>query len=167
MLIPFLNNQAWCRRRFLYVKQIALILFAGLIVAGCQTSTVESRRLERSAAYEALSLEMKALVDAGQLKVGMSEDAVFIAWGQPSEILQSESTGGRETTWLYHSMWMQETRYWAYREVWRGNQMHLERFLERDYDPRTYVNAEIKFVGGVVKEWRTLPKPLDRSTRSY
>jgi hypothetical protein len=143
------------------------LLLTALLAAGCQTSTVESRRAERPSAYEALAPEIRALVDQGQIKVGMNEDAVYIAWGPPSEIVQSETQSGRLTTWLYHSTMMEETRYWAYREIWRGNQMFLERYLERDYDPRHYVKAEIVFEKGAVKEWRTLPKPLGRGRTLY
>lgn len=143
-----------------------VILVTGLLAAGCQTSTIESRRAERAAAYAALPADIQAMVNQGQIQVGMTEDAVYIAWGAPSEIVQAETRAGRTTTWLYHSTWMEETRYWAYREVWRGNQLFLERYLERDYDPRHYVKAEIVFEKGRVKEWRTLPKPLNRS-RSY
>ncbi len=144
------------------VRALFTILAVGLLAVGCQTSTVESRRAERASAYAALPPEIKALVDQGQIKVGMSEDAVFIAWGPPSEVLHAESSGGRTTTWQFHSTVMQETRYWAYREVYRGNQQFLERYLERDYDPQTYVKAEIIFTNGVVKEWRTLPRPVSR-----
>lgn len=144
------------------MNRVFAILAAALLAAGCQTSTVESRRAERSAAYAALSPELKALVDQGQIRVGMSEDAVFIAWGPPSQVIESESAGGRATTWLYHSTYMQETRYWAYREVYRGNQQFLERYLERDYDPQDYVKAEIIFANGAVKEWKTLPRPVGR-----
>jgi len=144
------------------VNRLIAILAATLLAAGCQTSTVESRRAERAAAYDALSPELKALVDQGQIRVGMGEDAVFIAWGPPSQITHAESASGRVTTWLYHSTYMQETRYWAYREVYRGNQQFLERYLERDYDPQDYVKAEIIFANGVVKEWRTMPRPVGR-----
>lgn len=126
-----------------------------LLLCACATSTIETRRKERAAAYAALSPEMKQLVDQGQIKVGLSMDAVYVAWGPPAETLQSESDQGAATTWLYHGSWMQETRYWSYRE---GNR-HGTAFLERYYDPRDYVRAEIIFVNGVVKSWRTLPQP--------
>ncbi len=143
----------------------SLILLAVLVSTGCRSSTIETRRVERSAAYEALSAEWKELVDNGQIKVGMSQDAVFIAWGPPSQVLQRETTAGLTTTWLYHSTYMEETRYWAFREVYRGNQPFLERYLERTYDPRDYVRAEITFRQGVVSEWSTLPRPTGRGAR--
>lgn len=130
-------------------------------MAGCQTSTIETRRVERAAAYAALSPEIRSLVDQGQVRVGMDEDAVYISWGAPSQVLHSQGRGGAvTTTWLYHGSWMEETRYWAYREVYRENVVFLERYLERDYNPRSYVQAEITFENGKVKAWRTLPKPL-------
>ena len=141
------------------VSRLFIILVAGLLLAGCATSTVESRKKERAAAYAALPPDVKSFVDNGQIKVGLSEDAVYIAWGQPAEILHSESGNAAESTWLYYGGWMEETRYWTYREAGRGRDIYLERYLDRDYQPRTYVSAEIVFVNGQVTRWRTLPRP--------
>ena len=141
------------------VSRSFIILVAGLLLAGCATSTVESRKKERVAAYAALPPEVKSFVDNGQIKVGMSEDAVYIAWGPPAEILHSESGNAAESTWLYYGGWMEETRYWTYRQAGSGRDIYLERYLDRDYQPRTYVSAEIVFVNGQVNRWRTLPRP--------
>ncbi len=91
----------------------------------------------------------------------MPADAVYIAWGAPSEALESEDAqNGRVTTWRYYGSWMQETRYWAYREVSRGGpDLALERYLMSDYNPRDYVRAEILIKDGAVLSWRTLPRP--------
>lgn len=121
-----------------------------LVVAGCATSSIEKRKNERSAAYASLTPEMKSLVDKGQIKAGMTQDAVYMAWGAPAQILQSENQGGAATTWIYRGGYLEETRYWA---GWRSPR------LEHDYQPRTYVSAEIIFVDGKVKQWRTLPQP--------
>ena len=137
-------------------------MFSALILCGCSTpSSIESRRTEKLTAYSALAPEEQALVDQGQIKVGMSADAVYIAWGQPAEVLESEDPQrGRITTWQYHGSWMQESRYWAYRETSRGgNDLYLERYLVSDYQPRDYVRAEINFQNGRVLNWRTLPRP--------
>ena len=136
-----------------------IILAAGLLLAACATSTVESRKKERAAAYATLPPDVKSLVDNGQIKAGMSEDAVYIAWGSPSEILRSETGSTAQSTWLYYGGWMEETRYWSYRQAGRGRDLYLERYLDRDYQPRTYVSAEIVFVNGQVTRWRTLPRP--------
>jgi hypothetical protein len=141
------------------MSRILIVLVSGALLMGCATSTIESRKKERAAAYTAFPPEVKNFVDNGQIKVGMTEDAVYIAWGTPAEILQSETGNRAESTWLYHGGWMEETRYWTYREAGRGRDIHLERYLDRDYQPRTYVSAEIVFVNGCVNRWRTLPRP--------
>jgi hypothetical protein len=141
------------------VKVFVAILFC-LAAAGCATSTIESRKKERMASYNALPPDQKQLVDQGQIKVGMGADAVFIAWGPPSEVLESETEQGRWTTWVYHGQVMEESRYWTYREIARDGTTFLERHLESDYFPRSYVRAEISFQNNMVKSWRTLPQPV-------
>lgn len=140
------------------------VLAGGLMIflASCATSTVESRKQERMTSYLSLTPEQKRLVDAGQIRVGLNADAVYIAWGPPGEVVESESDQGHITTWIYHGQTMEETRYWTFREVPRDGTVFLERHLESDYSPRSYVRAEIQFVEGQVKAWRTLPKPPGR-----
>ena len=141
------------------MKSLRLILTAALLLASCATSTIESRRKERSAAYAGLSPEQKELVDKGQIKVGMSPEAVYIAWGPPSEIVESETPQGHNTVWIYHGQVMQESRYWTYREISRDGTTFLERYPESDYFARSYVRAEIHFGNGTVTRWQTLPRP--------
>lgn len=144
-----------------HVRFVAVPLLASFLLLGCASSSIETRRAEKVGGYEQLSPEEKRLVDEGQIKVGMSADGVYIAWGQPSETLESEDENGRVTTWRYYGTWMQETRYWAYRETRRDNSpdLYLERYLMSDYNPRDYVRAEINFKDGKVVSWRTLPRP--------
>jgi hypothetical protein len=143
------------------MRNLFLLGSLTLLLAGCATSTIESRRQERPAAYAGLSPELKELVDQGLIRTGMPEDAVYIAWGKPAQVLHSQAgEGGPTTTWLYHGGWMEETRYWNYREINYGGKRHLERYLDRDYVPREYVSAEIVFVDGKVHSWRTLPRPI-------
>jgi hypothetical protein len=134
------------------VKSVAfLLLFISLLLTGCTTSNIDTRRRERPTGFAALSPESKALVSDGQIRRGMSEDAVYIAWGKPAQILQQEDQHGLATIWVYLGGWIQETRYWY----------PNRRFPETDYQPRTYVRAEITFVKGAVDNWRTLPQPLN------
>jgi hypothetical protein len=135
-------------------------LLLPLVLAGCATKpTVESRRAERAAAYGELSPEHRELVDAGQIKVGMNEDAVFIAWGRPAQVLQSEDGSGRVTTWLYQDTTTDEFVGWRYVEVAGPNGSHLTRRLDRDFSVREYVSAELVFRDGRLQSWRTLPRP--------
>jgi hypothetical protein len=138
--------------RLTAVKSWICVLSACLVLAGCATTnTIDSRKQERAAAYAALSPEFKSLVDGGHIRKGMTEDAVYIAWGKPAQILQQENQQGAATVWLYEGGWMEETRYWTGRR-------HAQ--LEHDYQPRAYVRAEIVFVKGQVVSWRTLPQPV-------
>lgn len=135
-----------------------LFLSLSLLLVGCATtSTFEKRRTERLPAYNTLSPEFKTSVDQGQIKVGMSQDAVYIAWGPPSEILKSANEQGETTRWLYYGSYMQEFRYWTGS---RSRGFPSER-LEHDYIPRDYVSAEIVFSNGVVKSWNMRPRPTN------
>jgi hypothetical protein len=131
------------------------------LALGCATSSIESRRAEKLATYNSLPPEQKQLVDQGLIKIGMPADAVYISWGPPSEVLESEDpAAGHVITWRYYGSWMQETRYWAYRETSQNRQdLTLERYLVSDYNPRDYIRAEILLKDGKVLSWRTLPRP--------
>ena len=141
------------------MKNATCLLLAGLFLTGCATSTVEKRKQERYGPYSALPQETRGLVDQGKIKVGMSMDAVYIAWGKPSQMLNGESSRGVTTTWLYHGAYVEEYRRWSYRYSHYGGRCYPEPFLDHDYYPRSYVKAEVVFEAGVVKEWRSLPQP--------
>lgn len=133
-------------------KCASFVLLSFLFLAGCaSTGTIASRRQERAAAYAALTPEVKELVDQGRIKTGMTTDAVYIAWGPPAEVLQGGDQHGEYTTWVYRGSFLEDTRYWAGRRY---------PYLAHDYEPRTYVSAEILFVNGAVQSWRTLPQPV-------
>ena len=132
------------------MKRTLTLLLAVVVLAGCATSNnMAARKQERAASYAALKPEIRALVDQGQIRRGMSQDAVYIAWGKPSQVLQQEDQHGVIVTWLYHGNYLEETRYWPYRA----------RAPNYDYDIRSYISAEVVFQNGEVTNWRTLPKP--------
>lgn len=136
------------KRRHTIVKYLSA-LFSILLLAGCaSTANLQTRKQERYAAYQALPPEFQVAVDQGQLKVGMPMDAVYIAWGPPSQTLQSADPSGEAVTWLYHGGYVRETRYWGYRQ------------LHYDYDPRSYVRAEVVFMNGKIRSFRTFPEPV-------
>lgn len=141
------------------MKTSLWFLLAGLLLSGCASSTVETRRQERLAAYTSLTPEQKAAVDQGRIRVGMSMDAVYIAWGKPSQILAGESSQGSTVTWLYYGTYLEEQRYWSYRSYYHGDRYYASPQPAYDYYPRGYVSAEVTFEGGLVKEWRSLPQP--------
>ena len=132
-----------------------------LSAAGCATSSsVVTRRAERASAYAALAEEERALVDQGQIRTGMGEDAVYVAWGKPAQVLRSGDANGEQTTWLYHATATDSYHYWAYREYSRKDgSTYLDRSMETDYNFRDYVSAELVFRDGKLASWRMLPKP--------
>ena len=134
-------------QRYNMLKKAVVILLAGLVLTGCATSTVQSRKQQRYGAYEALTPEMRGLVDQGQIKVGMPMDAVYIAWGPFGRVLQGENEAGKTITWVYYGSYVQEVRYWGYRN------------LHYDYYPATYVRAQAVFVNGVLKSWQNFGAP--------
>ena len=141
------------------MKNTCYILLIGVLATGCATSTIESRKQERLNAYSSLSPELKSQVEQGKIKVGMSLDAVYIAWGKPSQILTGESARGSTVTWLYHGTYLEEHSYWVSRSYHPRYHAFPETYLEHDSYPRGYVRAEIVFENGAVTEWRSLPQP--------
>ncbi len=143
------------------MRIVLLLLVASLGLTGCATTSISSRKQERLGGYNSLPADQRLAVDLGQIKVGMTEDAVYIAWGRPSQTIVSESATGRTTTWLYLGTYFEEYRGWSfygYHHGYRGR-YYTAPYMTYDYAPRSYVRAEVKFEGGVVKEWRTLPGP--------
>lgn len=139
-------------------NHVGLLLLV-LLLAGCATSNVQSRRNERLSSYEALDPEVRMLVDQGKIRTGMSEDAVYIAWGQPDQILQSEDEAGPKTVWIYQGTYMEEHRYWRARPYRHGRRIYWTSYPDYDYYPRSYIGGEVVFENGAVKSWRTMPRP--------
>jgi len=143
------------------MKSMALTLLALLVLAGCAGNTVEKRKKERFTAYSGMPQEVRDLVDQGQIQVGMSPDAVYIAWGKPDQVLSAQSVEGSVTTWLYHDAHLETYRYLSYRNTRYGDHYRGEPYIAYDYRPRGYISAEILFEDEQVKEWRTFPYPVD------
>ena len=138
------------------------ILFALLVLCGCASAPkLEDRKQEKYGAYSQLSPETRALVDQGKIAIGMPMDAVYIAWGKPSEIAAGESAQGSITTWLYYGTYLQEHRYWDTRRWYTRGRYHYYGgpTLETDYVPRGFKQGEVIFQNGLVREWRVFPPP--------
>jgi len=150
-----------CPVGMVMVKKLILLGVIGLFAEGCATSTIEGRSRERAAAYAALSPEWRDLVSHGQIKVGMPMDAVYVAWGKPSQVFVSESSEGTSTTWRYQGTTYQEYRYWthSYYGGGRYGYAYTAPRLEYDYVASPYVAAEVVFEKEVVKSWQNLTQP--------
>lgn len=72
---------------------------SAMILAGC--STTESRISEHPEIYQSLSPNDQALVSRGEIRSGMSQNAVWIAWGSPDQKLMGNMRGKTTETWIY------------------------------------------------------------------
>ena len=151
--------------RLLSLPAVAVLLF----VAGCAGSPTDpahiaKRRTERAAAFASLSPAQQQLVDQGQIQVGMPEDAVYIAWGKPAQVLKRGDAAGEETTWLYTSSTTDQYLNWNYVEVrGRDGDRGLGRVMTTDYTFHDYVSARLVFRGGHVATWEMLPAPASNT----
>jgi hypothetical protein len=134
-------------RQLKHFAMLIGLLAAGSFMAGCATNTVESRKQEKYAAYEALSPEARTAVDQRQIRIGMPMDAVYIAWGKPGEVVEGENEAGHTVTWVYYDYYLQDVYYSGYRRPHTG------------YYSTSYVRAQVIFTNGVVKQWQTFPAP--------
>jgi hypothetical protein len=142
------------------VKPAAISLLLALFVTGCATSTVDKRKQERATAYSELTPELRTLVDQGQIQIGMPMDAVYIAWGKPSQVATGQGANGKTTTtWVYSGTTWREHRYWNYRHSYGSRYGYPEPYLDYEYIPSSYVAAEVVFEDGVVKSWRNITAP--------
>jgi hypothetical protein len=77
---------------------LVAVLLAALL-SGC--STVESRIKSNPPLYASLSPADQALVRQGQIRVGMSKAAVFLAWGNPDRIRSGVRDAHPFEAWIY------------------------------------------------------------------
>ena len=136
-------------------RTVMLAAVAALAVGGCATSTVQSRIREQPAAYASLSPEFQKAVAQGELKEGMSMDAVYIAWGKPFEVFKGHSAQGPTTTWVYMGTQVVEYPYWAYSLTY-GYSYPMTPTIHYAWGPYQYARAEVVFVNGRVSSWRKL-----------
>jgi hypothetical protein len=75
------------------------IAAGALALASC--STIESRISEHPEIYRNLSSRDQALVNQGQIRAGMSANAVWLAWGSPDWKVIGNMRGHSTETWVY------------------------------------------------------------------
>jgi outer membrane protein assembly factor BamE (lipoprotein component of BamABCDE complex) len=87
-----------------FMKRISKTLLLGLTAGAlCLTSceTVENRISEHQDMFNTLSRRDQALVRQGQIRSGMSMNAVWLAWGSPAQKTYGEMRGRQTETWIY------------------------------------------------------------------
>ena len=66
------------------MRNLLVSLTVGLVVCSCVPATPQARIQQSPALYAALSPKEQQLVQQGTLAKGMSQNAVFLAWGPPA-----------------------------------------------------------------------------------
>jgi hypothetical protein len=84
-------------RRFASVALTVGISVGALILTGC--ATTEARISNNPEIYQRLSPRDQALVSQGQVRPGMSMDAVWLAWGTPEQKIPGPMRNSE--TWVY------------------------------------------------------------------
>src|SRR5947208_15145413 len=82
----------------------ALLTVAGagaFLFVGC--STTESRISEHRDLYASLPARQQQLVAQGQIAPGMSQNAVWLAWGSPDQKVNGCARGPSTQTWVSYS----------------------------------------------------------------
>jgi hypothetical protein len=72
---------------------------SAIILTGC--STTESRISDHPEIFQSLSPNDQALVSRGQIRSGMSANAVWLAWGSPEQKAVGDMRGRPTETWIY------------------------------------------------------------------
>ena len=80
---------------------MALTLLGALLLSGCETP--RDRIAQRPEVYNALSPRDRDLVSRGEIREGMSRDAVYLAWGAPNQRGPGRHRGSSAETWVYFS----------------------------------------------------------------
>ena len=86
-------------RRVASVALTFAMAVGALILTGC--ATTEARISNNPEMYQRLSPRDQALVSQGQVRPGMSMDAVWLAWGTPDQKIPGERHGRPTETWMY------------------------------------------------------------------
>jgi hypothetical protein len=86
------------------------IAAGALVLTSC--STIESRISEHPEIYRNLSSRDQSLVNQGQIRYGMSRNAVWLAWGSPDSKVIGNMRGRSTETWIY--VYYAHPYYYAY-----------------------------------------------------
>ncbi len=83
------------------MKYLLIAISAGMLLVSCAPSTPLARIQRQPEKFEALSVKHRELVERGQIDRGMSQDAVYFAWGSPASVFQGSNNGRPTERWDY------------------------------------------------------------------
>ena len=83
------------------MRNLLIAISSGLFFASCAPTTPLARIQQQPEKFEALNTKQKQLVEKGQIDRGMSQDAVYLAWGAPSRVFQGSKNERVTERWDY------------------------------------------------------------------
>ena len=161
---------------------MALTFVCALVLSACETP--QDRIKQRPEVYSALSQRDRELVARGEIREGMSRDAVYLAWGAPNQRGTGRYRGSTAETWIYFDTSAGD--YYpppfaygyglgyggfgyggSYLHRHRSGRLHRHHFYDPFYDPffyrRTsvvsYPERIVSFQNGRVISFQFLPPP--------
>jgi hypothetical protein len=87
------------------------VALSALITTSCETT--EHRISTHPEIYQGLSANDQALVSRGQIRPGMSQNAVWLAWGSPERKITGNMRGHQTQTWIYITYETAPYPYWG------------------------------------------------------
>jgi hypothetical protein len=97
-------------KRQISLRALTLSLAASaLFLAGC--ATPEQRISDHPEIFQTLGPRDQELVKAGKIREGMSQDAVWLAWGTPDQKATGVARGKPVETWIYNDYYYANSPY--------------------------------------------------------
>jgi hypothetical protein len=87
------------------------VALSALITTSCETT--ENRISKNPEIYQRLSANDQAVVSRGQIRPGMSQNAVWLAWGSPERKITGNMRGHATETWIYITYETAPYPYWG------------------------------------------------------
>ena len=81
------------------------LLIALLATVGC--NNFDHRMQQKAALVSTLDSATQARLKAGEIRLGDSEDLVYLACGTPDEKKLTTTASGQTTTWVYNRYWQE------------------------------------------------------------
>ena len=90
------------------LRSFSVFFFAaGILLALTGCSTFQSRAKQKAAVFNTLDVATQARLESGEIRVGDTMDAVYIALGSPDEKRDQTTAKERNTVWIYNHYWQE------------------------------------------------------------
>lgn len=134
-------------------------IFCMVCVFACfaACSTPQKRAEENPEAFGRLTKSEQQLVLSGRVKEGLDSDAVYIALGRPSRVLEGSEGGQFYERWIYSRTVSEPVRYRRMGTYFiKGHGYYPYCYYDTYWDSYVVDTFEVTFRNGIVRGWREL-----------